>query len=242
MTHDLSHDAREHPVDRFFAWVDALPHDLYPPQLVPVAGRHLDGVSGFPAGRGLYAECGWDHRSPPPFPYGGLMLIGNHLQGEEPFVELWQRGEATGDPCPGATRMRFWTMLYALLDLARIPRSRIFVTNVHPALLRGRGSTGVVKSAPEWEAACAELLERQIEVMRPATIAVMGTPARQFVGSMLGVAWPTVPGVVVTEVAGRDTPVVAIRHPSAAQSVEQRDRTGAMLAGAFRDGSAEGDR
>lgn len=65
-----TYDAEPHPVDRFFAWVDDLPEQIYPDELVPVAGRHVDGVAGFRAGRGLYAECGWDHEEPPPFPFG----------------------------------------------------------------------------------------------------------------------------------------------------------------------------
>lgn len=222
-----------HPVEIFFEWVEELPLELYPDSLVPVAGRHIDGVSGFPAGRGLYAECGWDHAVAPPFPFGGLMLVGNHLDAEEAYLEKLALGSANGDPCPDAPRMRFWTMLYATLDRAGIPRHDIFVTNVHPALIRGRRPTGVVVASDAWLRACAELLERQIDVMRPRAIAALGAPARTFLERMLGVSWARVPDLVTTHLDGRPTAVAAIRHPSAAQSHAHRDRTVQVLREAF---------
>lgn len=225
----------EHPVDRFLRWVDEIPPERYPDQLVPVAGRHVDGVAGFPAGRGLYAPCGWDHAEPPPFPFGGLMLVGNHLDAEDAYVEKRAAGAANGDPCPGATRMRFWSILYRLLDEAGIPRDRIFVTNVHPALISGRTATGTIAPDRAWLETCEDLLRRQIDVMRPSVIAAMGVPARQFVERLAGVPLGNAPAIVQTDVQGRDTHVAAMRHPSAAQRVEMRRRTGQLLADAMRD-------
>lgn len=227
---DTSQD--RHPVDDFLDWVDALPSELYPEELVPVAGRHIEGVAGFPAGRGVYAECGWDHAVPPPFPFGGLMLVGNHLDAEDVYVEKLVAGAANGDPCPGAPRMRFWTMLYALLDEAGINRDTIFVTNVHPALLRGRNPTGRVAASPAWLNACADLLRRQIEVMRPRAVAAMGAPAQQFISRMFGVEWGRVPDAITHPSTGT-LPLVAMRHPSAAQSLAMRTREAAVLRGAL---------
>ena len=221
--------ADAHPVDRFFRWVEELPDEIYPEQLVPVAGRHVEGVAGFPAGRGLYAPCGLDHRVPPPFPYEGLMLVGNHLDAEDVYVERLQRGEANGDPCPDTPTMRFWSMLYGLLDRADIRRDRIFVTNVHPALIRGDRPTGQIKASRRWLNACEELLRRQIEVMRPSAVVAMGAPAQHFVGDTFGVRWQRVPDEVVSDVQGRQMPLVAVRHPSAAQSHERIAATAAIL-------------
>lgn len=219
----------DYPVEEFFRLVDAVPASVYPPQLAPVAGRHVDGVAGFPAGRGLYAPCGWDHGDPPPFPYGGLMLVGNHLDAEEPYLRKVARGHANGDPCEGAPRMRFWTMLYALLDEATLPRESIFVTNVHPALLRGDDARGTVRASRQWLDICAGLLGHQIEVMRPRVVAAMGAPAQRFMGRMLGVRWPAVPSAVDVEFLGQRATAVAMRHPSAAQSLEHRRMTADVL-------------
>lgn len=232
-----------HPVDQFFGWVDDIPHAHYPDELVPVAGRHVDGVAGFPAGRGLYADCGWDHTTPPLFPYGGLMLVGNHLDAEDVYVEKLRRGEANGDPCPGAPRMRFWSMLYALLDLAGIDRDRIFVTNVHPALIRGRTPTGAVRRASQaWLDTCASLLARQIEVMRPTAVAAMGRPAQGFMAQMYGIEWAGVPDEVTVESRRQGLPLLAIKHPSAAQSLAKREETAALLRRVMRQASGEGVR
>lgn len=219
----------EHPVDRFFTWLDAVPPEAYPPDLVPVAGRHMRGVAAFPAGRGLYAPCGWDHEVPPRFPFGGLMLVGNHLDAEDVYVQRLVRGEANGDPCPGARRMRFWSMLYALLDLADIRRADIFVTNVHPALFKGSQATGVIAPSDAWKRLCADLLLSQVRVMRPWVIAAMGAPAQRFLGGMFNVDWHQTPSYVLSEVEGRPTALAAIRHPSAAQSHEGRRQTAEVL-------------
>lgn len=222
-----------HPVDQFFMWVDQIPDEAYPDQLAPVAGRHVDGVAGFPAGRGLYAPCGWDHAVPPPFPCGGLMLVGNHLDSEDAYVERLAAGAANGDPCPGAERMRFWTMLYALLDAAGIPREEIFVTNVHPALIRGRTATGTIRAPEPWLSECERLLRRQIEVMRPRVIAGMGQPAQHFLERLTGARWAKVPDVVDVVIDGREVAVAAIRHPSASQSHAGREETASMLRAAM---------
>ena len=218
-----------HPVDQFLARLEEMPVELYPEELVPVGGRHVDGVAGFPAGRGLYAPCGWDHAVPPPFPFGGLMLVGNHLDAEDAYVEKLAVGAANGDPCPGAPRMRFWTMLYALLDEAEIPREEIFVTNVHPALLRGRSATGTVRASEPWLAACEQFLRLQVEVMKPRVIAGMGRPAQEFLERLTDARWTQVPEAVAVSIDGHEVSIAAIRHPSASQSHAGREQTASVL-------------
>lgn len=226
-----------HPVGEFLGALEAIPRQTYPEALVPVAGRHIPGVAAFPAGRGLYAPCGWDHRDAPPFPFGGVMFVGHHLDAEDVYVERLRQGAANGDPCPGARRMRFWSRLYSLLESARVPRHEIFVTNAYPALLRGAVPTGSVRSTPEWEAACEGFLRLQMDVMRPRVVVAMGRPAQRFVARMLGVSWGEVPGVASTQRA--DTAAaLAIRHPSAAQSREMSARTASLLGQTYRAGAA----
>lgn len=226
--------AEAHPVDTFWRWVDGISADLYPPQLAPVAGRHVRGVAAFPAGRGLYAACGWDHATAPPFPYEGLMLVGHHLDAEDVYVERLAAGAANGDPCPGAPRMRFWNMLYRLLDEAEVPRNRIFVTNVHPALIRGDVPTGAIKANGAWVGACGDVLRRQMEVMRPAAVAAMGAAAQSFVSRLLDVQWREVPAAANASIAGSEVSIVAMRHPSAAQSMTARANTARLLREALR--------
>ena len=146
------------------------------------------------------------------------MLVGNHLDAEDAYVEKLAAGAANGDPCPEAPRMRFWTMLYALLDEAGIDRRSIFVTNVHPALIRGREPTGRVAASDGWLEACDGLLREQIAVMQPRAVAAMGAPAQQFLSRMFGVGWGRVPESLILGDGDDSRTLVAIRHPSAAQS------------------------
>lgn len=165
-------------------------------------------------------------------------MVGNHIDAEEPYLEKLARGEANGDPCPDASRMRFWTMLYALLDHAAIPRKSIFVTNIHPALIADSDPTGVIDASEAWLDACRDLLRRQIAVMRPQAVAAMGIPAQRFMSRLLGVEWLEIPGYVTTAFDGHQLVAAGIRHPSAAQSLEGRDRTAQVLQDAMseRDG------
>lgn len=220
--------SEQHPVDRLRRSVEAVPENIYPPELVPLRRRYIEGVAAFPAARGLYAPCGWDHQVPPPFPVGGLMLVGHHLDDEDVYERRRRDGAAHGDPCPGAAKMRFWSMLYALLDEAGVPRDRLFVTNVYPALTRD-GPTGRVRSNPRWDNACRRLLTEQITTMRPSAVAALGRPAQEVVGALLGVAWDAVPGADTTSIDGASVPVLAIRHPSASQSRAARTETAMLL-------------
>ena len=65
--------------------------------------------------------------------------------------------------------------------------------------------------------------------MRPSAVVAMGAPAQRFVGDTFGVRWQRVPDEVVTDVQGRQVPLIAVRHPSAAQSHERIAATAATL-------------
>lgn len=230
---DLEVSPHEHPVEAFWRWIDEIPRDAYPDELVPVDGRNVEGVAGFPASHGLYAPCGWDHSTLPPFPHSGVMLVGHHLDAETSYLRALREGRAHGDPCPDAKRMRFWSRLYALLDTAEIPREAIFVTNVHPALVSGDDPRRNIRVGPgdAWASTIRELFVGQLEVMEPSLVVALGRAPQRFIEDILRVDLSNPPSAVRK---GRWT-AAAVRHPSAAQSREAAKATAEVLAEALSD-------
>lgn len=210
----------EHPVAAFHRWVEAIPHEVYPDQLAPVAGHHVEGVAAFPAGDGLYVPCRADATRRPDLPVGGLMLVANHLDGVAKYHDRLRTGRAHGDPCPDGSPTPYWRVLYEeLLDPAGVPREKLFATNIHPALWTGGGTQGDVRRRGPvniaWWKLARQLLEAQMRVMQPRVVAVLGSAPRRTCAQLLradlaggGVAAATLPGDIPTR-------TVALLHPSA---------------------------
>lgn len=151
-----------------------------------------------------------------------VVLVGNHLDSADTYREGLARGLPHGDPCPRANRMRFWDVLYDdLLDAAGIPRERLFVTNVHPALWSQGGASGnVPRRGPihrAWYDRARRLLGDQLVAARPGVVVALGGQASREVGRVLGVELRHADGPVVADLpddAGTAV-VVALAHPSA---------------------------
>lgn len=239
--------ADEHPVLAFRRWVEEIPDQLYPAELVPVGERYIPGVVAFPGSFGLYIEPGEDGATPPPFPHGGVMFVGNTLDGEQNYLERYSRGQPHGDPASDTQRMAFWKVLYdKLLDPAGVPLDQFFVTNVHPALLRGESAQGSVSRKPanrSWWEHCQDLLMAQLQEMRPAVLVTLGGSARTALNRLLDTKLPAGgPEIISTELAGVSFQAVPLAHPSAWAGLKTRqfgDATGraadaAALAEAWR--------
>lgn len=76
--------------------------------------------------------------------------------------------------------------------------------------------------------------------MRPQAVAVMGVPVQRFMSRLLAVEWLEIPGYVTTAFDGHQLVIAGIRHPSAAQLLEGRDRTARVLRAAMSEGTGDG--
>lgn len=210
----------EHPVERFWRRLpELLPAELHPPQLVPVGDARIHGT-GFPGSHGLYAEDP-SSETLPPFPYGGLMLLGHHLQDGETLRNRMVAERAHGDPDRPATT--YWERVHAMLDAAHIPREQAFSTNAHPALPARPLSEGMLptEGTEQWRGAAAGFLLDQIRVMEPAVIVTLGVAAAGFARRDLGLHLHE-NKVCALRLDDLDTCAVAINHPLTSLSDIQR--------------------
>lgn len=211
----------EHPVEAFWRWLrEHLPPESHPEgELVPLGNRRVPGVAAFPASHGLYAPCGSDPNELPPFPFGGLMAVGNHLDSVVKLDKRITERKPHGDPCPGADRMDFWEVLYRLLDDAEVPRDELFATNAHPALRPGTATTGRIRrSAPgydHWEERCLTFMRGQLQVMQPRVVLAMGRPAGRFLGTLFGADVGSGPELHDIRHEGGTATLAVVAHPSA---------------------------
>ena len=120
-----------HPVEDF--WATLREFDDYRPDVNPVP-ELLPGTAAFAASAGLYREHG--SRDLPPFPHGGLMVVGHNLDSRANYQERRLSGSSHGDLVPGPP-MKTWLGLYRLLDQAGIPRQQFFFTNLFVGLKDG---------------------------------------------------------------------------------------------------------
>jgi len=204
----------EHPVQRFRRRLEELA--IYPPGVIPVP-EYLRGTAFFAAAAGLLVT---DPEGPlPPFPFGGVMFVGHNLDSESAFRRRLVSGRAHGGP---DRPMLTWRNLYRLLDVAGLAASDCFFTNAYVGLKAGDDPTGRFPGAddPEFRLWCRGFLEEQVSVMKPRTVATLGTGARRFLSTMAPEldVWtaarnPT-PGVVRAHLGDHEFAAVALLHPS----------------------------
>lgn len=237
----------EHPILAFRRWVEAIPEDAYPAELVPIGGRYIPGTVAFPGSYGLYVPPDAGSEIPPDFPYGGAMLVGHNVDKAANYAERYHDGTAHGEESRRRRRMPYWTTLRRhLLEPANIPLGQFFATNVHPALVSdGRSVVGRSDRNADWWALVEELLLAQIREMEPRVIAALGEVARRVVGDLAGMSLPDDhPSVVPATIGGIETQVVPMAHPSAWTGVKHRRYQGTMGraadAAALRDAWASG--
>lgn len=204
-----------HPVEEF--WSILREFRDYPPDVTGVP-ELLPGTAAFAASAGL-------HRPPgsydlPPFPFGGLMVVGHNLDSRDGYEQRRALGISHGDVVTGTPPMSTWRGLYRLVELAEIDVRELFFTNVLVGLKAG-APTGpfTAHRAPDFRRWCREFLERQIVTMRPAVMLVLGTRACRDVSAMAnptpwaGIGLPP-PTPMSARISGHDTILVAAHHTS----------------------------
>lgn len=155
----------EHPVEAFRRRLTELRR--YPAGVIPVPA-YLRGTAFFSAAAGLVMHSLDGHL--PPFPFGGVMFVGNNLDSETAFLRRLHSGQAHGDP---ERPMLTWRNLYRLLSAADVSPSDCFFTNAFVGLKAGDDPRGRFPGAgdPEFRIWCRRFLEEQIAVMGPAVVA-----------------------------------------------------------------------
>jgi hypothetical protein len=192
-----------HPVEEFWADLATLPAEAYPVGTVPVR-HHIRGTAFFSGGAGLYIED--PAAALPPFPFGGVMVVGHNLDAEAPFLERVRSGRAHGDR---RWPMRTWRNLYKLLDGAGVQPSTCFFTNVYVGLIAGSKPVGAYPGARDrdFTSWCDGFLRRQIARMRPRAIVSLGGASARYFG------WQGHEPRAVT-VDGLAVRAVPLAHPS----------------------------
>lgn len=204
-----------HPVEEFWTRLQAF-HE-YPSDVTPVP-ELLPGTAAFAASAGLHRPSG--SRQLPPFPFGGLLIIGHNLDSRSGYEERRQSGTSHGDVIAGTQTMSTWRGLYSLLDVAGVPLQQMFFTNVFVGLKEG-ASTGPFTNAwtPEFRSWCRDFLRHQVLTMRPRVTLVLGKPACKELGGVsdpgewLSGALPQ-PGPVAVRLHGHRTTLVPAHHTS----------------------------
>lgn len=225
-----------HPIDRLQRRVFSIPHDSYPPDVIPIPAP-IRGTVAFAGGAGLIVR---DHELPlPGFPVGGVMFIGDNVDASEPFYDRLRGRRPHGGPGEGPL-MPTWRNLYDLFRDAGISDEEVFFTNAYLGLVKGsdptRDHSG--ETDPEFRRLCAEVLAEQVAIMQPRLIATLGLAALNFVGTAYEderlQPWnvkrmkdvTTTANTLLPEVliGGHQTRAVALYHPSLIHA-SSRNRT-----------------
>jgi uracil-DNA glycosylase len=202
-------------------WSEHQPLGGYPAGVVPVP-EPITGTAFFPGGFGLWNPSG--SPSLPPFPLGGVMVLGHDFHSEAGYQDSLERGrERETQPT--------WLTLVWVLRRAEIPLTDCFFTNVYMGLRKGSGTTGPFPGAADkvFVAHCRKFLIRQLDVQRPSLVITLGVYAPQILASVspqlpswadrpglknIDETGPVRIGVSVSGLEGFTTTVVALVHPS----------------------------
>lgn len=156
------------PTRQLFQQAARLP---YPADMEPVP-ELIAGLAFFPGGHGLYhTDSGY-----PPFPFGGVMIVGQDFDTRKGFDESL---EADGESPSGAT----WRHLLSLLRSADIAPEQCFYTNAYMGLrVNAKSNTGVSpgRRCAVFRRACASFLVEQIEAVRPRLVVCLGNQVLSF--------------------------------------------------------------
>lgn len=138
----------------------------YPVGMLPVP-EPIPGLAFFPGGFGLVgARAG----SPlPPFPTGGVMVLGQDFHTADFYAESLRRG---AEP----VNMPTWRELLALFNQAGIDHSSAFCTNFYMGLRDRDRATGPCPGRRDIDYVnwCAGFFLKQLEAQRPRLVLVLG--------------------------------------------------------------------
>src|SRR6267378_4243948 len=164
-----------------------------PRRAAPFPGR-LTGQGFFPGGDGLWRDDSQLHDKPQfPFPFGGIMFLGNDFGTLDSFKTLLRRGYENPPT---------WRNLKLRLNRAGIPGRLGFFTNAILGLRTENKALDAMDwtNYPQFGRLCREFLEFQIETVKPRLVVVLGSKAKLAVCSDL--PHPIIPGLVQWQ--GRD--------------------------------------
>jgi hypothetical protein len=154
-----------HPVEHLFARLDQF-HD-YPPGVKRMPGR-FKGTAFFPGGAGLWQAV--PGQPLPPFPVGGVMVLGHNFGPEVDFVP--QADELRSENLNGAT----WRGVRDVLPRAGIPLERCFFTNAYVGVLPGSKAVGRFPGAsvPAFVQWCQAFILEQVRAQQPRLLLTLG--------------------------------------------------------------------
>lgn len=215
-------------------WAEHAPATGYPPGVLAVPEPIL-GTAFFPGGYGLWNPTG--NQELPPFPVGGIMVLGHDFHSKGGYLASFARGaESSTQPT--------WRNLIRLLFEVRLEPSNCFFTNAFMGLRAGDATTGRFPgaSAPEFVAHCRRFLARQLQVQQPSLVLTLGIHVPRILSPLspqlvswasgrglkhLDAAGPLCEGVTFPDVPGLRTVALALTHPSLrAASVRHRQYRG----------------
>ena len=225
----LTHPARA-------LWTLHHPPADYPAGVVRVP-EPIPGVAFFPGGYGLWGSTAGQPL--PPFPVGGVMVLGHDFHSEAGYRESFKLG---------AERMTLptWRSLTTLLAEVGIALERCFFTNLFMGLREGTATTGPFPGGgdPAFVGHCERFLIEQLRAQRPALVLTLGVHVPPIIGRLSPelAAWTTGRGlrhldtvgpvhakVTWRGLDGLETTVVALAHPSLRSANVRHRRYGELV-------------
>jgi hypothetical protein len=209
-----------HPVEHLFHALASV--EPYPEGVVRVPGR-LPGIGFFPGGVGLWNA---EHGSLRPLSPGLTMILGHNFDSEAGYRRSVARG---AEDLNAATWRELTKFLRRALPKGEEGLTDCFFTNFFMGLIARGSSVGQFPGARDdaFVERCREFLRRQIEVMRPSLMLVLGMHTPRLIAPLASELEPWgkaktfaeldrqnagfIPRVVI---AGVRLSVVALTHPS----------------------------
>lgn len=202
-----------------------------------------DNYMFFPAGTGTTSADSWNEATPgsrsvevsrAALRERDVLVVGNFPGSQEQYPKMLQQ--------PESAYQTTWRNLRTLL--ADIAPKRVYLTNAHLAMFESSPSFSPGDS--EFLAACEELLQRQIEMVRPRVVVCLGAPAafrltRLVDGLESWASWPGFASLISEgqtvqriHLSGMQIDAIAVHHPSAIVSRVEREAQGALISNLVR--------
>jgi uracil DNA glycosylase superfamily protein len=128
-------------------------------------------TSLFPGGAGLW-QGNEKQGEPLPifFPTNPYMFVAHNYDGSKSYERMLDRGWERRDTA-------FWETLWAYLAYVSIQPSNVFMTNVFMGLRTGAAVGTMEDAGPLFEEQCLAFFQRQVEIVQPRLVIVMGEHA-----------------------------------------------------------------
>jgi hypothetical protein len=128
-------------------------------------------TSLFPGGAGLWqGNEKLGEPLPKFFPDRPYMFVAHNYDGSKSYDRMLKRGWERRDTA-------FWETFWAYLAYVSIQPTNVFMTNVFMGLRTGAAVGKMESAGPLFEEQCLDFFERQVEIIKPRLIVVMGDHA-----------------------------------------------------------------